>query len=220
MIDICDFAVGLVGSFMGDHRQRTAHIGRWSSGIRWGRWESLPRSTFRLPSGLGMPFGLVCGDPVVWKPSEKTPLCALACQSLFCRVAQQFADVPVGVSVSRGRSGHRSDVVRRPSSAADFGYRIRPDGTCRGPDCGQPAGPLLLELGGNNAMIVCPSADLDLALRAIVFAAVGTCGQRCTSLRRLLVHERVADELLERFWRPMRTCPSATLATRRHSWDR
>ena len=138
-------------------------------------------------------LALVCGDPVVWKPSEKTPLCALACQAAgAARAGEQFGDAPDGI-VERCRSA--------AGTSAQAAGRIDPriplvsaTGRCRwaGPSPPTVAGRLgrsLLELGGNNATIVSPSADLELAVRAIVFAAAGTCGQRCTTLRRLIVHE-------------------------------
>jgi aldehyde dehydrogenase (NAD+) len=134
---------------------------------------------------------------VVWKPSEKTPLTALACQALFERAAGRFGDAPAGICqiVIGGR-----DIGE--ALAADARLRlISATGSTRmgrdvGPRVAARFGRALLELGGNNAMIVAPSADLDLALRAILFSAVGTAGQRCTSLRRLIAHEAICDRLL------------------------
>jgi aldehyde dehydrogenase (NAD+) len=144
-------------------------------------------------------LGLVCGDPVVWKPSEKAPLTALACHRLVCDVLTEMPEIPSSVvSLLIGRA----DVGE--ALAADSRYPlISATGSTRmgRSVAGAVAGRLgrtLLELGGNNAMLVAPSADLELALRAIVFAAVGTCGQRCTSLRRLIVHRSVRTALMGR----------------------
>jgi aldehyde dehydrogenase (NAD+) len=145
-------------------------------------------------------LALVCGDPVIWKPSSSTPLTALACRSLVARAAERMDDVPEGlVQVVVGGAGRSLvDDPRVPLVSATGSTAM---GQTLAPRVASRLGRSLLELGGNNAMIVTPSADLDLAVRAIVFAAVGTCGQRCTSLRRLIVHEDVADGLLERLER-------------------
>jgi aldehyde dehydrogenase (NAD+) len=135
----------------------------------------------------------------VWKPSEKTPLTALACQSLLGQTIENFPDAPACLSsvvIGGADVGHAlaaSPLVPLVSATGSVAM-----GRAVGTTVASRLGRSLLELGGNNAMIVCPSADSDLALRAILFAAVGTCGQRCTSLRRLLVHESIADSLLER----------------------
>jgi aldehyde dehydrogenase (NAD+) len=144
-------------------------------------------------------LAIVCGDPVVWKPSEKTPLTALACQKIFARAAKRFGGVPKGLLevVIGGREiGERLVDDRRVALVSATGSTRM--GREVGPRVAARFGRVLLELGGNNGMIVCPSADLDLALRAILFSAVGTAGQRCTTLRRLIVHETVADKLLPR----------------------
>jgi aldehyde dehydrogenase (NAD+) len=144
-------------------------------------------------------LALVCGDPVIWKPSDKTPLTALATMAIFQRAAARFGGVPEGLA----------QVV---IGGADLGARLAADpgvpivsatgstrmGRAVAPVVAARFGRAILELGGNNAMIVAPSADLDMAVRAIVFSAVGTAGQRCTSLRRLIVHETIADDLLTR----------------------
>jgi aldehyde dehydrogenase (NAD+) len=144
-------------------------------------------------------LALVCGDAIVWKPSEKTPLTALAVQALFERAAARFGDAPTGLSsVLIGGRGAGEAIVVDP--------RVRLVSATGSTAMGRAVAPLaaarfactLLELGGNNAAIVCPSADLDLTLRAVAFAAMGTAGQRCTTLRRLIVHESVADALIPR----------------------
>ncbi|MGH6877817.1 MAG: aldehyde dehydrogenase family protein, partial [Rhizomicrobium sp.] len=158
-------------------------------------------SAFNFPVAVwawNAALSLVCGDPVIWKPSEKTPFTALATQALFVRAAKRFGDAPsalsqvlpgareAGEALARDR---RIPVVSATGSTA-MGRALAPVVAAR-------FGRAILELGGNNAMIVCPSAKLDLALRAILFGAVGTAGQRCTSLRRLFVHESVYETLVD-----------------------
>ena len=153
-------------------------------------------------------IALVCGDTVVWKPSELTPLTAIACQALIeraCRRCRRAGRASAGWSSAAARSANCWSTIR--------GWRwCRPPGRCgwagrsaRGSP--QRFGRALLELGGNNAAIVTPSADLDLAVRGIVFSAAGTAGQRCTTLRRLIVHSSVADELVERIAAAYRSLP-------------
>ena len=152
---------------------------------------------------------LVCGDTVVWKPSELTPLTALACQALIGRAA---ADVGAPPAVSGLILGDRDlgeqlvDDRRIALLSATGSVRM---GQQVGPRVAGRFGRVLLELGGNNAAIVTPSADLDLAVRAIVFAAAGTAGQRCTSLRRLIVHRSLADEVVKRVAAACANWPSA-----------
>ncbi|MGZ8350407.1 MAG: aldehyde dehydrogenase family protein, partial [Allosphingosinicella sp.] len=147
-------------------------------------------------------LAFVCGDSVVWKPSEKTPLTGLAVAALFRRALDRFGDAPAGLLeiVQGGREtgevlveDPRVPLVSATGSTA-MGRQVAPRVAGR-------FGRTLLELGGNNAMIVAPSADLDLAERAIAFAAVGTAGQRCTSLRRLIVHDDLRAGLVERLRR-------------------
>jgi aldehyde dehydrogenase (NAD+) len=201
MIDICDFAVGLSRQLYG------LTIASERPGHRMMEtWHPLGVvgviSAFNFPVAVwawNAALALVCGDPVVWKPSDKTPLSALACQALFSRACERFGDAPadlVQVAVGGAAVGEALCDDRRIAL-------VSATGSCRmgravGPRVAQRFGRTLLELGGNNAMIVCPSADLDLAVRAILFAAVGTAGQRCTSLRRLLVHEDIRDQLVAR----------------------
>ncbi|HVV84738.1 MAG TPA: aldehyde dehydrogenase family protein, partial [Kofleriaceae bacterium] len=147
-------------------------------------------------------LALVCGDPIVWKPSEKTPLCALAAQALLARACARHGEAPAALSQvvlgGAATGAALADDPRVPLVSAT-------GSTAMGRDVGvrlaRRFGRALLELGGNNAAIVCPSADLELTVRAIAFAAMGTAGQRCTTLRRLFVHDDVAGALLPRLRR-------------------
>ena len=144
-------------------------------------------------------LALVCGNSIVWKPSEKTPLCALATQALFERACERFGGVPEGLSsvLIGGREAgevlveHRLVPLVSATGSTAMGIQIAPRLAAR-------FARSILELGGNNAAIVCPSADLDLAVRAIAFAAMGTAGQRCTTLRRLIVHQSIYETLIPR----------------------
>jgi aldehyde dehydrogenase (NAD+) len=202
MIDICDFAVGqsrqLYGRVIASERPQHRLTEQWH-----------PLGPIGVITAFNFPvavwawnamIALVCGDTVVWKPSEKTPLTALACHAIAMRVANQFPDVPadvLSVVIGDGASaGHAlASDARLPLISATGSV---PMGRAVAQTVAERLGRSLLELGGNNGMIVAPSADLELAIRAITFSAVGTCGQRCTTLRRLFVHESVADELLAR----------------------
>jgi aldehyde dehydrogenase (NAD+) len=143
-------------------------------------------------------IGLVCGDPIVWKPSEKTPLSAIACHFIMQSEISGFA-APSGIS--RLIIG-RADVGQALASSKDLPLISAtgsvPMGRAVAKTVADRLGRTLLELGGNNGMVVAPSADLKLAVRSIAFAAAGTCGQRCTTLRRLIVHDSIADELRDR----------------------
>ncbi|MBA4805661.1 MAG: aldehyde dehydrogenase family protein [Brevundimonas sp.] len=201
MIDVCDFAVGLSRQLYGLTlpSERPGHHMRET-------WQPLGPvlviSAFNFPVAVwawNACLALVCGDPVIWKPSEKTPLTALATQAVFERALARFGDAPEGLSqvVVGGRDAGEALAAdpRIPLVSATGSTRM---GRAVAQTVAARLGRSLLELGGNNAMIVTPSADLEMAVRAIAFSAVGTCGQRCTSLRRLLVHESVADALLAR----------------------
>ncbi|HEX2302143.1 MAG TPA: aldehyde dehydrogenase family protein [Gaiella sp.] len=201
MIDICDFAVGLSRQLYG----RT--IASERPGHRLTEtWHPLGPvaviSAFNFPVAVwswNAALALVCGDPVIWKPSERTPLTAIATKALLRRAADRFGEVPDGLfelviggadRATQLAEDERIPLVSATGSTA-MGKEIAPRIAAR-------LGRSLLELGGNNAAIVAPSADLDLVVRAVLFAAVGTAGQRCTSLRRLIVHESIADELVDR----------------------
>ena len=211
MIDICDFAVGLSRQLYG------LTIATERPGHRMMEtWHPLGVvaviSAFNFPVAVwawNACLAFVCGDPVVWKPSEKTPLTAIAVQALFERAAQRFgADAPAGLGqiVQGGREtgealvdDRRVPLVSATGSTA-MGRAVAPRVAAR-------FGRALLELGGNNAMIVAPSADLTLAERAITFAAAGTAGQRCTTLRRLIVHDAIYDALVPRLKEIWSTIP-------------
>jgi aldehyde dehydrogenase (NAD+) len=143
-------------------------------------------------------LALVCGDPVIWKPSEKTTLTAVACQALLQRAAEECG-APAGLSqVVVGGADVGRALVDHPGVALVSATGSTAMGRTVGPRVAARFGRCLLELGGNNAAIVAGSADLELARRAIVFSAAGTAGQRCTTLRRLIVHSSVADEMTDR----------------------
>ena len=202
MIDICDFAVGLSRQLYG------LTIASERPGHRMMEtWHPLGVvgviSAFNFPVAVwswNAALAFVCGNSVVWKPSEKTPLTAVAVQALFAKAMARFgSDAPHGLSELIIGGHERGQILiddpRVPLVSATGSTRM---GRAVAQSCAQRMARTILELGGNNAMIVAPSADLDLATRAIVFSAVGTAGQRCTSLRRLFVHESVADALLPR----------------------
>jgi len=201
MIDICDFAVGLSRQLYG------LTIATERPGHRMMEtWHPLGVvgviSAFNFPVAVwawNACLAFVCGDSVVWKPSEKTPLCAARVAELFALAAARHGDAPAGLLevVQGGREAGEAlaDDPRVPLVSATGSTRM---GRALGPRVAARFGRALLELGGNNAMIVAPSADLDLAERAIAFSAMGTAGQRCTSLRRLIVHEALYDRLVPR----------------------
>jgi len=201
MIDICDFAVGLSRQLYGltIASERPGHHMRES-------WHPLGSvgiiSAFNFPVAVwswNAALALICGDTCLWKPSEKTPLTALAVQSLFERAASRFADAPQHLSqVIIGERAAGEQMVDDPRVALISATGSTRMGREVGPRVAKRFGRVLLELGGNNAGIVAPSADLDLSLRAVCFAAAGTAGQRCTSLRRLFVHESIYDSFLSR----------------------
>jgi aldehyde dehydrogenase (NAD+) len=200
MIDICDFAVGLSRQLYG----RTIASERPGHRLME-NWHPLGVvgvvTAFNFPVAVwawNTAVALVCGDTVVWKPSELTPLTAIACQALIERAA---TDVGAPIEVSRLVLGGREvgeALVGDPRVALVSATGSVRMGREVGPRVAERFGRVLLELGGNNAAVVTPSADLDLAVRGIVFSAAGTAGQRCTTLRRLIVHGSVADALVER----------------------
>ena len=205
MIDICDFAVGLSRQLYG------LTIASERPGHRMMEtWHPLGVvgviTAFNFPVAVwawNAALALVCGDTVVWKPSEKTPLCALGVQAVFDRACQRF-----GVD----RTANLSQLVM---GRADVGQALVDDtkvalvsatgstrmGQAVGPRVAARFGRSLLELGGNNAIIVAPSADLNMAVRAVAFAAAGTAGQRCTTARRLIVHTSVHADLVAKLTR-------------------
>ncbi|MCV2890785.1 L-piperidine-6-carboxylate dehydrogenase [Ruegeria aquimaris] len=201
MIDICDFAVGLsrqlYGLTIASERPGHRMMETWHPAGPVG-----VISAFNFPVAVwswNAALAIVCGDPVIWKPSEKTPLTALACQKIFDRAALRFGDAPEGLlqtligGADLGKALVESEDV--PIISATGSTRM---GRAVAPIVAARFGKCILELGGNNAMIVGPSADLEMAVRAIVFSAVGTAGQRCTTLRRLIAHNSIKDELVAR----------------------
>jgi aldehyde dehydrogenase (NAD+) len=201
MIDICDFAVGLSRQLYG------LTIASERPGHRMMEtWHPLGVvgviSAFNFPAAVwswNFALAVVCGDAVVWKPSEKTPLTALACQALYERAAKRFGEAPHGLSlVVQGLRDVGEAIVDHPKVALLSATGSTRMGREVGPRVAQRFGRSLLELGGNNGVIVTPSADLDLAVRGIAFAAAGTAGQRCTTTRRLIVHSSIRDALVER----------------------
>ena len=199
MIDICDFAVGLSRQLYGltIASERPAHrmMETWHPA-----GPVAVISAFNFPVAVwswNAALALVCGDPVIWKPSEKTSLTALAVFNLFERALHRFGEAPphlVQVVLGAREAGEQlAKDARIPVVSATGSTRM---GRELAPVVASRFGKTILELGGNNAMIVAPSAKLDLAQRAITFSAVGTAGQRCTSLRRLFVHDAIYDQLV------------------------
>jgi aldehyde dehydrogenase (NAD+) len=201
MIDICDYAVGLSRQLFGltiaterpEHRMMETWHPLGVVGVI---------SAFNFPVAVwswNAALALVCGDAVVWKPSEKTPLTALAVQALFERAAGRFGDAPKGLSavivggreVGEAMVDHPKVPLVSATGSTAMGRAVAPRLAAR-------FARALLELGGNNAAIVAPTADLDLTLRGVAFAAMGTAGQRCTTLRRLFVHDSLYDAFLPR----------------------
>ena len=203
MIDICDFAVGLSRQLYG------LTIASERPGHRMMEtWHPLGVvgviTAFNFPVAVwawNAALALVCGDAVVWKPSEKAPLCALAVQAVFERACARFNQPELTQDLSQVLLGH-ADVgqalVEHPKVALVSATGSTRMGRAVGQSVAARFGRSLLELGGNNAIIVAPSADLDMAVRAVAFAAAGTAGQRCTSARRLIVHESVVEDLVGR----------------------
>jgi len=200
MIDICDFAVGisrqLYGRTMTSERPGHRLMETWHPlgvvGVI---------SAFNFPCAVwswNTAIALVCGDPVIWKPSEVAPLTAAASAALLGRaIGEQSAPEYLsqvligGAEVGQALVDHAGVALLSATGSTRMGQSV-------GPRIAERLGRSLLELGGNNAAVVAPSADLDLALRGIVFSAVGTAGQRCTTMRRVIAHSSVVDELVER----------------------
>ncbi len=202
MIDICDFAVGLsrqlYGLTIASERPGHRMMEQWHPvgviGVI---------SAFNFPVAVwawNATLAFVCGNSVTWKPSEKTPLTAIAVHHLFMKAVARFgADAPAGLAeliIGKSDAGIAMVDDRRVQVVSATGStRMGRDVAQR---CAARLARTILELGGNNAMIVAPSADIEMALRAITFSAVGTAGQRCTTLRRLFVHDSVYDAIVPR----------------------
>ena len=201
MIDICDFAVGLsrqlYGLTIASERPEHKMLENWHPlgpvGVI---------SAFNFPVAVwawNTALAIVCGDTVIWKPSEKTPLTALACEAIFNEAVAEFGEAPdhlVQILIGDATTGmqlvedRRVPVISATGSCA-MGKIVAPAVAAR-------MGRTILELGGNNAITVCPTADLNMAVTGIVFGAVGTAGQRCTTTRRLFIHESIYDDLTSR----------------------
>lgn len=211
MIDVCDFAVGLSRQLYG------LTIASERRGHRMAEtWHPLGPcgiiTAFNFPVAVwswNAALALVCGDPVIWKPSEKTPLTAMAVQRIFDRALARFGDdappdlaqlVIGGPPIGEALAEARDVPILSATGSTRMGRAVGSRVLAR---WGRP----ILELGGNNGMVVAPSADLEMAVRAIVFSAVGTAGQRCTTLRRLIVHESIRDALVTRLRAAYRSLP-------------
>ena len=197
MIDICDFAVGLSRQLYGltikSERPNHRMFEQWH-----------PMGIVGIISAFNFPvavwswnamIALVCGDVCIWKPSEKTPLCSVACQSLLAEVMKEN-DLPDGISAIINGDYKVGEFMtkdtRVPLVSATGSTRM---GKIVGAEVASRMGKTLLELGGNNAIIVTPSSDLKVVVTGAVFGAVGTCGQRCTSTRRLIIHDSIYDKV-------------------------
>lgn len=199
MIDICDFALGLsrqlYGLTIASERPGHKMMENWH-----------PLGVVGLITAFNFPvapwawntaLALACGNAVIWKPSEKTPVTALACQKILEKAIAKFGDAPADLhqvvvgdrEIGEIMTDSRDVSLISATGSTRMGREVAPR-------VAQRFGRTILELGGNNAMIVTPSADIDMSVRAVVFSAVGTCGQRCTSLRRLIVHKDVKDQIL------------------------
>ncbi len=201
MIDICDFAVGLSrqlhGLTIASERPGHRMMEQW-----------LPLGVVGIISAFNFPvavwawnasLAIVCGNACIWKPSEKTPLTALATQALFEQALQGFEGAPAHLSqLLNGGAELGRALALDPRVALLSATGSTRMGRAVGPLVAARFGRCLLELGGNNAIIVAPSADLELAVRGILFGAYGTAGQRCTTTRRVIIHESIHDELLAR----------------------
>ena len=213
MIDICDFAVGqsrqLYGKTIASERPGHRMMETWH-----------PMGVCGVISAFNFPvavwswntcLALVCGDSVIWKPSEKTPLTALACDAILKSVIDAFDKAPAALAQTViGGPAVGEALVDNPLVPIISATGSTRMGKAVGPRVAARFGRSILELGGNNAMIVAPSADLDMAVRAICFSAVGTAGQRCTSLRRLIVHESVVEKLVPQLKKAYGSLPVGT----------
>ena len=207
MIDMCDFAVGLSRQLYGLTMPSERPNHRMAE-----QWHPLGPigiiTAFNFPVAVwswNAALAAVCGDTMIWKPSSETPLTAVAVQHICNEVAREHG-LPGVFNLCAGSAS----IVGSAMTADPRLPLISATGSCNmgrriGAAVASRLGRALLELGGNNAIIIAPSADLDLALRAVLFAAVGTAGQRCTSLRRLILHESLAESFLKKLAAAYRT---------------
>ena len=210
MIDICDFAVGLSRQLYGltMHSERPQHR-------MYEQWHPVGVvgviSAFNFPVAVwswNCALAAVCGDSTLWKPASKTPLTAIACAKIAQQVCEENGVDPAIFSLVVGKGSTVGEKLlhdkRIPlvsaTGSCEMGYRV-------GEVVGHRLGRTILELGGNNAIVLTPSADVDMAMRAILFGAVGTAGQRCTSTRRIIVHESVKEDLINRLLKAYKTIP-------------
>ena len=211
MIDICDFAVGQSRMLYGLTIQSERPSHRLME-----QWHPLGLvaviSAFNFPVAVwswNAALAAVCGDSTIWKPSEKTPLTAIAVTKIAERVCRATGADPAIFSLligDRMTVGQKLAADRRIPLVSATGSTA--DGNCRSRKRSMAgSAERILELGGNNALIVCPSADLEMATQSIFFGAVGTAGQRCTSTRRVIVHESVADKVREKLLAAYKTVP-------------
>ena len=201
MIDICDFAVGLSRQLYGLTMPSERRQHRLQE-----QWHPLGVvgviTAFNFPVAVwswNTAIALVCGDPVLWKPSSKTPLTAIACTRIAQKVLSDFGFDPAICSLAIGRGSDIGDLINTDPRVALVSYTGSvPGGRHVGTLVQQRFGRHILELGGNGAVIVSDKADLDIALRSIYFGAIGTAGQRCTSTRRIILHSAIHDAFLKR----------------------
>ena len=209
-IDICDFAVGLsrqlhgltIASERPEHRMME-------------QWHPLGPigviTAFNFPMAVwswNAMLGLVCGNTIIVKPSEKAPLCALACHRIVALAQERCGiDLPALNQVILGRAEVGAQIAASTAIPLVSATGSVPMGRKVASVVGARLGRSLLELGGNNACILTPDANLDLAIRGVVFSAVGTCGQRCTTMRRLIVHKSIAQEVKQRLVSAYQTLP-------------
>lgn len=201
MIDICDFAVGLSRQLYGLTivSERPGHR-------MMENWHPLGVvgiiSAFNFPVAVwswNSALALVTGNAIIWKPSEKTPLTGMACQAILNRALTKFGDAPKGLAqLIIGGADVGDAIVENHDVALVSATGSTRMGRIVGPKIAARFGKSILELGGNNAMIITPSADLDMATNAAAFGAMGTAGQRCTSTRRLFVHDEIYDQIVPR----------------------
>lgn len=198
IIDMADFSVGLSRQLYGITMQSERARHRL-----YEQWHPLGTvgvvTAFNFPMavwGWNTMLGLVCGDTIVWKPSSKTPLCAIALYNLLAPVMKGWEGV-MNLVIGSGKAvGEKLIADKRvplisATGSCQLGYRVAEA-------CAKKLGRTILELGGNNAVIVMPSADINLALRAILFGAIGTAGQRCTTIRRLIIHKDIYNEMVDK----------------------
>lgn len=201
MIDICDFAVGLSRQLYGLTMPSERRMHRLQE-----QWHPLGVvgviTAFNFPVAVwswNTALALVCGDTVLWKPSSKTPLTAIACTKIAEQVLRSFGFDPAICSLAIGRGSDIGDLINTDKRVALVSYTGSvPGGRHVGKLVQERFGKHILELGGNNAVIVSDKADLEIALQAVYFGAIGTSGQRCTSTRRVIVHEQVYDAFVAR----------------------